>query len=189
MKNKFRWITVPDFATYLYSCSDQNSGIGIDANQGNKLESRNRPTQVDQQIFFCFLACLAGPGIEPGPLAVRVPSPNNWTTREFLINGFFLKFYLFIYYVYLFIWLHWVLIAARGLSLVVAGGLFIAVTSWARAWALGWVGSVVVVRRLSRPSAYGIFPDQGSNPVLAVRFLTTEPPGKPNFCFHIFIDC
>ena len=139
MKNKFRWITVPDFTTYLYSCSNQNSGIGIDANQENKIESRNRPTQVNQQIFF-FLACLAGPGIEPRPLAVRVQSPNHWTTREFLISGFFLKFYLFIYYVYLFIWLHWVFIAARGLSLVAACGLFIAVTSWDRAWAFGWVG-------------------------------------------------
>ena len=60
---------VPDFTTYLYSCSNQNSGIGIDTNQGNKIESRNKPTQVDPLIIF--LACLAGPGIEPSPLTVR----------------------------------------------------------------------------------------------------------------------
>ena len=24
-----------------------------------------------------------GPGIEPGPMAVKVPSPNRWTAREF----------------------------------------------------------------------------------------------------------
>ena len=35
-------IHISQFQNLLYSCSDQNSGIGIDANQGNKLESRNR---------------------------------------------------------------------------------------------------------------------------------------------------
>ena len=43
--------------------------------------------------FFCFVffwplraACgilVPQPGIEPGPLAVKVRSPNHWTTREF----------------------------------------------------------------------------------------------------------
>ena len=44
-------------------------------------------------IIFCFghAARLAGSilfpqlGIEPRPSAVKVPSPNHWTTREFLI--------------------------------------------------------------------------------------------------------
>ena len=26
---------------------------------------------------------LVGPGIESGPLAMKIPSPNSWTTREF----------------------------------------------------------------------------------------------------------
>ena len=30
------------------------------------------------------------PGIEPGALAVRPPSPNHWTAREFL-NFYFLR--------------------------------------------------------------------------------------------------
>ena len=32
------------------------------------------------------------PGIEPGPLAMKVPSPNHWTTREFPIGTFFFFF-------------------------------------------------------------------------------------------------
>ena len=28
------------------------------------------------------------PGIEPGPLALKAWSPNQWTTREFPINSF-----------------------------------------------------------------------------------------------------
>ena len=38
------------------------------------------------------------PGIEPGPLAVRVQSPNHWTAREFP-RGNFLK----INFIYLFL--------------------------------------------------------------------------------------
>ena len=34
------------------------------------------------------------PGIEPGPMAVKAPSPNDWTARELLNLGisFFLSF-------------------------------------------------------------------------------------------------
>ena len=31
------------------------------------------------------------PGIEPGPSAVKAPSPNHWTAREFPNNILFLK--------------------------------------------------------------------------------------------------
>ena len=34
----------------------------------------------------CCMACgisVPPPGIEPRPLAVKVPSPNHWTSREF----------------------------------------------------------------------------------------------------------
>ena len=51
------------------------------------------------------------PGIEPGPLAMKVPSPNHWTTREFPIGTFFFFF-----------WLYWVFVAACRLSLVAASG-------------------------------------------------------------------
>ena len=47
-------------------------------------------------------------------------------------------------------WLHWVFVAACGLSLVAASGLLIAVASLCcRAWALGMRASVVVARGLS----------------------------------------
>ena len=39
-----------------------------------------------------FVSCrvlVSQPGIEPGPVAVKVPSLNPWTTREFSIIGFF----------------------------------------------------------------------------------------------------
>ena len=38
----------------------------------------------------CHVACgvlAPQPGIDPGPPAVKVPSPNHWTTREFLRLG------------------------------------------------------------------------------------------------------
>ena len=37
-------------------------------------------------------------------------------------NTIFFKIYLFIKFIYLFIWLHWVFVAMRGLSLVAASG-------------------------------------------------------------------
>ena len=53
-------------------------------------------------------------------------------------------------------------------------------------WSTGsrCLGLVVVARRLSYPTACGILPDQGLNPVspaLAGRFLTTGLPEKPYF--------
>ena len=48
-------------------------------------------------------------------------------------------------------------------------------------WLEGTWASVVMVHGLSCSAAYGIFPDQGSNPlspVLSGRFLSTMPPGK-----------
>ena len=79
----------------------------------------------------------------------------------------FLNFYLFIYF-----WLHWVLVAARGLSLVVSGGYS---SLWCTGFSLQWplllqnmdsrhAGSAVVAHGLSCSAACGIFPDQGSNP-------------------------
>ena len=82
---------------------------------------------------------------------------------------FFLKYlFLFIY-----LWLCWVFVSVRGLSLVVASGghsssrcaglsllrpLLLRSTGFRRA------GSVIVAHGPSRSAARGIFPDQGSNP-------------------------
>ena len=81
----------------------------------------------------------------------------------------FILFYLFIYY----LWLCWVFVSVRGLSLVVASGghsssrcagpspsrpLLLQSTGSRHA------GSVIVAHGPSCSAAYGIFPDQGSNP-------------------------
>ena len=45
-------------------------------------------------LFFSFWLCGAAcgilvlrPGLEPGPSAVKVQSPNRWTAKEFLFNS------------------------------------------------------------------------------------------------------
>ena len=55
-------------------------------------------------IFFlfwpCHVACgilVPWPGIEPGPPAVEVWSPNHWTTREFPIFQLFNNIHFFLY--------------------------------------------------------------------------------------------
>ena len=86
----------------------------------------------------------------------------------FLFIYLFLKFYLFIYF-----WLCWVFVSVRGLSPVVASGGHS--SSRCAGLSLSWplslrstgsrrAGSVVVAHGPSRSAAYGIFPDQGSNP-------------------------
>ena len=51
-------------------------------------------------FIYLFIGCTAcgilvpRPGIEPGPLAVKAPNPNRWTTREFLRS---LKYQAFLY--------------------------------------------------------------------------------------------
>ena len=77
--------------------------------------------------------------------------------RVFLAHNF----YFFIY------WRHWVFIAAHGLSLVAASGVYSSLQC--RDFSLWWLlllrstGSVVVGNRLSCTMACGTFPDQVSN--------------------------
>ena len=87
-------------------------------------------------------------------------------------------FYLFIYlfskiYLFIYLWLCWVFVSVRGLSLVVASGGHS--SSRCAGLSLSWplplrstgsrrAGSVVVAHGLSCSAACGIFPDQGSNP-------------------------
>ena len=62
------------------------------------------------------------------------------------------------------------------------GGTWALVVVTPRLWS---TGSVAVGHGLSCSEAYGIFPDQGSNPRLlhwqADGFFSTEPPGIPDF--------
>ena len=105
----------------------------------------------------------------PCPSRTYVGALGCWQNQGW--EPWFLNFgfiYLFIY-----LWLCWVFVSVRGLSLVVASGgcsssrcvglslsrpLLLQSTGSRRA------GSVVVACGLSRSAACGIFPDQGSNP-------------------------
>ena len=80
----------------------------------------------------------------------------------------FFKFYLCIY-----LWLCWVFVSVRGLSLVAANGghsssrcagLSLSRPLLLRSTGSRHAGSVVVAHGSSRSAACGIFPDQGSNP-------------------------
>ena len=54
-----------------------------------------------QFIDFIFRILVPQPGIEPGPMAVKAPSPNHWTTKE-LSYQFFFNFKVF-FFTYIFI--------------------------------------------------------------------------------------
>ena len=101
------------------------------------------------------------------------------------------KIYLFIY-----LWLCWVFVSVRGLSLVVASGghsssscagLSLSRPLLLRGTGSRRAGSAVVAHGPSRSTACGIFPDQGSNPC-PLRWQADSQPlrhqGSPH-CFHI----
>ena len=90
----------------------------------------------------------------------------------FFLNNFFLSYTIFIY-LFIYLWLCWVFVSARGPSPVVASGghsssrcaglsplrpLLLRSTGSRRA------GSVIVAHGPSCSAACGILPDQGSNP-------------------------
>ena len=115
---------------------------------------------------------LPGPGLEPVSPALAggflTTVPPGKPSKLFFVFCFFLKFYLFIY-----LWVCWVFISVRGLSLVAASGghssLRCAGLSLSRPLPLRSTGSrradsVVVAHGPSCSAACGIFPDQGSNP-------------------------
>ena len=90
---------------------------------------------------------------------------------QFLLNLlFFLQKFI---YLFIYIWLCWVFVSVRGLSLVAASGahsssrcagLSLSRPLLLRSTGSRCAGSVVVAHGPSSSSACGIFPDQGSNP-------------------------
>ena len=123
----------------------------------------SKPLPIAHRLFFFFgHACVACrilaplPGIEPGSSAVRVQSPDHWTTRVAChldycsyimswrhLNWLFLftvsqklcdlglgnEFFLIFLFIYF--WLHQVFVAVRGLSLVVVAGATLHCGAWA----------------------------------------------------------
>ena len=138
--------------------------------------------------------------MKPPEVRVLFKDSKNSNDRyclNLLGNQFFKKFY-FIYFIYLFyLWLCWVFVSVRGLSPVVASGghsssrcagfslsrpLLLRSTGSRRA------GSVVVAHGPSCSAAYGIFPDQVSNPCRLHWQADSQPlrhQGSPNIIFSI----
>ena len=97
-----------------------------------------------------------------------------------LFRSFVFKFYLFIYlfiylffYLFFYLWLCWVFVSVQGLSPIAASGghsssrcAGLSLSPPLLLWNTGSrrTGSVIVVHGPSCSAAYGIFPDQGSNP-------------------------
>ena len=110
-----------------------------------------------------------------------------------------LKYFFLIIYLFIYLWLCWVFVSVRGLSLVVASGghsssrcaglslsrpLLLQSTDSRRA------GSVVVAHGLSCSVACGIFPDQGSNPCPLHWQADSQPlrhQGSPKIFFVLSI--
>ena len=116
-------------------------------------------------------ACFSGRTV---PLHLEFQDPWNGGQAVLLFFFFFrlgyriIEFYLFIY-----LWLCWVFVSVRGLSLVVASGGHS--SSRCAGLSLSWplllrntgsrrAGSVIVAHGPSCSAACGIFPDQGLNP-------------------------
>ena len=111
-------------------------------------------------------------------------------------------FFTFCLFVYLFIclWLCWVFVSVRGLSLVVASGghsssrcagLSLSRPLLLRSTGSRRAGSVVVVYGPSRSVACGIFPDQGSNPCPLHWQADSQPlhhQGSPMTLFELWFS-
>ena len=126
-------------------------------------------------------------------ISLRIMS--SWFVMVQQVSEFppFFKKKLFILFIYF--CLHWVFVAAHGLSLVVASGGYSSLrcAGFSMQWLLLlWstgsrhAGSVVVAHGLSCSVACGIFPDQGSNPCPLHWQADSQPlrhQGSPPFLF------
>ena len=111
--------------------------------------------------------------------------------------------FLFYLFIYLFLWLHWVFVSVRGLSLIAASGdhsssrcvgLSLSRPLLLRSTGSRREGSVIVAHGPSCSVACGIFPDQGSNPCPLHWQADSQPlhhQGSPlpsflTSCFYLF---
>ena len=108
---------------------------------------------------------------------------------------FFLKEFLYFYYLFIYFWLCWVFISVQGLSLFAASrghsssrcaGLSLSQTLLLRSTSSRRAGSVAVAHGPSCSTAHGILPDQGSNPCPLHRQADSQPlhhQGSPLMLF------
>ena len=107
---------------------------------------------------------------------------KDWKILYFLLHYFFflsIAFILF-YFIFLNLWLCWVFVSVRGLSPFAASGghsssqcagLLLSRPLLLRSTGSRRVDSAIVAHGPSRSAACGIFPDQGSNPLLHYFYL------------------
>ena len=102
------------------------------------------------------------------PIYISTNRVGGFPFLRTLPSIFYLQNYLFIY-----LWLCWVFVSVRGLSLVAASGghsssrcagLSLSRPLLLRSTGFRHAGSAIVAHGPSRSAACGIFPDQGSNP-------------------------
>ena len=120
----------------------------------------------------------------------------NLSKSSMFLNSYFgASFFIFKIFIYLFIylWLCWVFVSVRGLSLVVASGghsssrcagLSLSRPLLLRSTGSRRAGSVIVAYGPSCSAARGILPDQGSNPCPLHRQADSQPlhhQGSPSF--------
>ena len=139
------------------------------------------------------LECFKGAGLCPWYFASVIISLKSVSLKCFFLEFFFLTHCLLCLFIYF--WLCWVFVSVRGLSLVVASGGHS--SSRCAGLSLSWplllwstgsrgAGSVVVAHGPSCSAAYGIFPDQGSNPCPLHEQADSQPlchQGSPTFNF------
>ena len=110
------------------------------------------------------------------------------------VFAFFVFWFILFYFIFIYLWLCWVFVSVRGLSLVAASGGHsssrCAGLSPSRPLLLGSTGSrraasVIVAHGPSCSMACGIFPDQGSNPCPLHWQADSQPlrhQGSPSIC-------
>ena len=126
--------------------------------------------EVSHMISFLFFFLLFCPSLNTQLVKViYVHNAQCFAIYLFIYLFSFLNFYLFIYY----LWLCWVFASARGLSPAAASGghsssrcagLSLSRPLPLRSTGSRGAGSAIVAHGPSCSTAYGILPDQGSNP-------------------------
>ena len=143
------------------------------------MKSTHKSNDICSGGTFFWLQLHSKSSIRNGKL---IASLKKFLSDTFYVNFFFLKepfwdmsehtvFFFFFNFIYL--WLCWVFVSVRGLSLVVASGghssprcadLSLSRPLLLRSTGSRCAGSVIVAHGPSCSVACGIFPDQGSNP-------------------------
>ena len=122
----------------------------------------------------------------------------RWELMLLALDSFsFLFFFFFKWELFIYLWLCWVLVSVRGLSLVAASeghsssrcaGLSLSRPLSLRSTGSRRAGSVIVAQEPSCSAACGILPDQGSN-LCPLHWQADSQPlrhqGSPSFSFLI----